>query len=134
MPAQFTTYSHSISPSVVATPVTAPPEVWTSVTETPSTIRTPSCRAPFASASVTSTGLTRPSPGTWKPASRSSVRAQGNSSAISRGEISCTSSPRCRWKVATRRYSSSRASSAAASISPTGRKPVAWPVSASRRA
>ncbi len=97
-------------------------------------MRTPSCRAPLASAVVTSTGFTRPSPGTWNPASRSSVLAQGKRSDISRGEISSTSSPRCRWKAATRRYSSSRASSAAASIRPTGLKPVACPVSASSRA
>ncbi len=97
-------------------------------------IRTPSCLAPFAREVVRSTGLTLPSPGTWKPASRSSVFAHGNRSAISRGEISSTSSPSCRWNAATRRYSSRRASSAAASMRPTGLKPVAWPVSSSRRA
>ncbi len=60
--------------------------------------------------------------------------AQGKSAFISAGEISSTSRPRWRWNAATRRYSSSRSASAAASISPTGLKPVAWPVSASNRA
>ena len=142
MPVQLTTYSHSTTaPSAVRTPVTASNPaadrvvvVSTSATVTPSRTVTPRFFAPRASDWVTSTGFTRPSPGTWKPASRSSVRAQGNSSAISRGEISSTSRPRCRWNAATRRYSCSRSSSAAASIRPTGLKPVATPVSASSRA
>ena len=109
MPAQLTTSSHSTSPAVVRTPTTSSTRprrrVITCSTETPSTTRTPRSRAPRARLIVTSTGLTRPSPGTWKPASRSSVRASGKSSAISRGPISCTSRPSCRWKAATRRYS-----------------------------
>ena len=71
--------------------------------------------------------MTRPSPGTWKPASRSSVLAHGKRSDISVGPISSTSSPRWRWKAATRRYSWSRSASAAASISPTGLNPVDTP-------
>ena len=112
MPVQLTTVSHSMSPALVRTPVTrgrAPSvRVMTSPTVTPSTMRTPRLRAPRASDMVRSTGLTRPSPGTWKPAMRPSMSACGKSSAISRGPISSTSSPRRRWKVATRRYSSSR--------------------------
>ena len=131
MPAQLTTRSHSTSPASVRTPMTSSTSphgrVMTCSTRTPSTTRTPRARAPRARLIVRSTGLTRPSPGTWKPARRSSVRASGNSSAISQGPISSTSRPCTRWKAATRRYSSSRSASAAASMSPTGLKPVATP-------
>ena len=62
------------------------------------------------------------------------ILASGKSSATCRGESSCTSTPQCRLKVETRRYSSRRSLSAATSIKPHCLSPVAWPVSASRRA
>ncbi len=61
MPAQLTTYSASIVPAEVVTPVTAPRCFVTPVTVTPSMIRAPCARAPLASAIVTPTGSTRPS-------------------------------------------------------------------------
>ncbi len=61
IPAQLTTYSASMSPWFVRTPVTAPLSVRTSVTGTPSMIVAPASRAPLASDIVTSTGLARPS-------------------------------------------------------------------------
>ncbi len=64
MPAQFTTYSASMSPYGVVTPVTAPPAFVTPVTGTPSITVAPLSRAPLASAMVTSTGLARPSSAT----------------------------------------------------------------------
>ena len=133
MPAALTTYSHSMSPTGVRTPTTAPSRVRTSSAGVPSRIVAPRIRAPLARAIVTSTGFTRPSVGVWKAARMSSVRAIGNSSPTSRGLISCTSTPQCRLNAETRRYSSRRPASAATSISPIGRKPVAWPVSASSR-
>ncbi len=61
MPVQFTTYSHSMSPYGVSTPVTTP-RLWvTPVTATPSRMVAPCMRAPLASAIVTSTGLALPS-------------------------------------------------------------------------
>ena len=63
IPAQLTTYSASMSPCGVRTPVTAPRLVRNPVTGTPSMIRAPRIRAPLASAIVTSTGFTRPSAG-----------------------------------------------------------------------
>ena len=63
IPAQLTTYSASMSPWGVRTPVTAPWRWQNPVTGTPSQIRTPRIRAPLASDIVTSTGFTRPSAG-----------------------------------------------------------------------
>ena len=64
MPAQLTTYSASMSPYGVVTPVTAPRDVVIPVTGTPSMTVAPLSRAPLASAIVTSTGLARPSSAT----------------------------------------------------------------------
>ncbi len=63
IPAQLTTYSASMSPRVVRTPVTAPSRWQKPVTGTPSMTRAPRIRAPRASDIVTSTGFTRPSAG-----------------------------------------------------------------------
>src|ERR1041384_8803686 len=48
--------------------------------------------------------------------------------------ISCTSTPQNRLNADTRRYSSSRSGSVVTWRKPTCFRPVAWPVSASRRA
>ena len=61
MPAQFTTYSHLMSPWSVVTPVTRPPLWVTPVTGVFWMMRTPCWRAPRARAMVQSTGFTRPS-------------------------------------------------------------------------
>ena len=62
MPAQLTTYSASMSPNGVRTPVTAPRFVEEAGDgRRPSRIVAPCMRAPFASAIVTSTGFARPS-------------------------------------------------------------------------
>ena len=61
MPAQLTTYSASMSPAAVRTPVTRPCAWMIPVTGVFSRMRTPPWRAPFASAWVTSVGLTRAS-------------------------------------------------------------------------
>jgi hypothetical protein len=66
MPAQLTTYSASMSPYGVRTPVTvaapvSPDRVRKPVTGTPSATVTPPILAPFARLIVTSTGLARPS-------------------------------------------------------------------------
>ncbi len=64
IPAQLTTYSASMSPYGVVTPVTTPLAFVTPVTGTPSMTVAPLSRAPFASAIVTSTGFARPSSAT----------------------------------------------------------------------
>jgi hypothetical protein len=64
IPAQFTTYSASISPYAVRTPVTTPRRATNPVTGTPSMIVTPCMRAPLASDIVTSTGFAWPSSAT----------------------------------------------------------------------
>ncbi len=61
IPAQLTTYSASMSPIGVRTPVTTPRFWRIPVAGTPSRIVAPCIRAPFASAIVASTGFARPS-------------------------------------------------------------------------
>jgi hypothetical protein len=63
MPVVLITYSASMSPAVVLTPVTALPSCRTPVTVVFSRIVTPSWRAPAASAIVVSVALPRPSSG-----------------------------------------------------------------------
>ena len=61
MPVQLTTYSASMAPKGVSTPVTTPRFVRMPVAGTFSSRLAPWSRAPFASASVTFTGSTFPS-------------------------------------------------------------------------
>ncbi len=76
-PAQFTTYSHSMSPWSVSTPDTRPSAVEIPVTLVRSRTFAPRLRAPLASADVRSVGLALPSPGSQIAPSRSSTRITG---------------------------------------------------------
>ena len=133
MPAALTTYSHSMVPRSVTTPVTRPRSTVTPVAGHSSTMVAPPERAPLARLMATPTGSARPSSATYSPPTRSSVRSSGHRSAISAGDSSWSSTPKPLTNSASRRSASMRCSLVAIEMCPTARKPVDSPVSSSRR-
>ena len=133
MPAQLTTTSQAMSPREVPTPATAPPRVRIAVTAVFSRIVTPPWRAPLARASVVSMGFVRPSRGSHTAPARSSVRRSGQRRPASAGVITSASTSKQRAIDARRASSCMRSALRARLRLPGRRKPVAWPVSASRR-
>ena len=107
-PPQFTTVSHSTTPSVVSTWVMRRPFMRKPVTRTPSTILAPCIRAPLASDWVMSAGLACPSVGSHEAPTRSEVSISGHIRFTSSGEISSISMPKLLAVVARRRNSVQR--------------------------